>query len=135
MNVKQTIVVRKDLKMRKGKIAAQVAHASMKVFFDRMNKRYDLKGNHISYELPHENITPEIIEWKEGIFTKIVLSCDSEEAILALQKKATELGIPHAVIIDCGKTEFHGVPTITCIAIGPDKAALVESITEKFNLL
>lgn len=36
--IKQVIVVRKDLNMRKGKLAAQVAHASMKVFFDRMTK-------------------------------------------------------------------------------------------------
>ena len=80
-------------------------------------------------------ITKEMKEWKEGIFTKIVLGCTSEKDIMDLEKQATELGIPHAVITDCGKTEFHGVPTITCIAIGPDQSTLVESITEKFSLL
>ena len=37
MNVKQVIVLRKDLNMRKGKMVAQGAHASMKVFFDRFH--------------------------------------------------------------------------------------------------
>ena len=36
MTIKQVIIVRKDLNMRKGKIAAQVAHAAMKVILDKM---------------------------------------------------------------------------------------------------
>lgn len=35
-NVKQVLVMRKDLNCRKGKIASQCAHASLKVFFDKM---------------------------------------------------------------------------------------------------
>ena len=41
MGIKQIIVVRKDLNMRKGKIASQCAHASMKVFFDRLSLMSD----------------------------------------------------------------------------------------------
>ena len=75
---KQTIVVRKDLKMRKGKMAAQVAHASMKVFFDLMEPTeiaWDDMEPQDGYAFP---VTPEMKAWKEGIFTKIVVGCESE---------------------------------------------------------
>lgn len=128
---KQTIVVRKDLKMRKGKIAAQASHASGKVFFDRMMP-LEYEGNTYFQSV---NWTPEMVAWKQGIFTKIVLGCDSEEDILDLESKAKALDIPYVVITDSGKTEFHGVPTITCIAIGPCKAEVVEELTKQFPLL
>ena len=120
--VKQTIVIRKDLKMSIGKTSAQVAHASMKVFFDRMEKHEDEDGVY----LRTIDVTPKMIEWKNGIFTKIVLGCDSKEEILKLEIKAKELNIPHAVIIDVGNTEFHGKPTLTALAIGPDRSELIE---------
>lgn len=123
---KQTIVFRKDLNCRKGKIAAQVGHASMKVFFDRMKKS---DSGYIC------NFTEEMEEWKNGAFTKIVLGCDSIEDIYDLQKKADSLNIPNAVIVDNGTTEFGGVPTVTCIAIGPCQADVVENLTSKFPLL
>jgi peptidyl-tRNA hydrolase len=62
--VKQVIVIRRDLKMRRGKECAQVAHASMKVFFDRMQ----LVGDH--YEIPYLSL--QMDEWIQGLFTKIV---------------------------------------------------------------
>lgn len=131
---KQTIVVRKDLKMRKGKIAAQVAHASMKVFFDRMEE------TEIAWEDEPQDgyafpVTPEMKQWIDGIFTKIVVGCQTEEEIFDLEKKAKTLNIPCAVIVDAGKTEFNGVPTVTCIALGPCKAEIVEELTKDFSLM
>jgi len=123
---KQTIIVRKDLNMRKGKIAAQVSHASMKIFFDRMVK------NDKGYDC---NFTDEMEEWKNGAFTKIVLGCDSIDDIYDLQKKANSLNIPNAVIIDNGLTEFGGIPTVTCIALGPHSAEIIENLTSKYSLL
>jgi peptidyl-tRNA hydrolase len=68
--IKQVIVIRKDLKMRLGKSCAQASHASMKVFFDRMNKvntRY-LVSDYECY------FTEDMESWFNGIFTKICVS-------------------------------------------------------------
>lgn len=125
---KQIIIMRKDLNCRKGKIAAQIAHASMKVFFDRMSMVR--RGS-----LYQTNFTPEMCEWMEGIFTKICVSVNSEQELLDLQKQAEEANIPCALITDCGLTEFHGIPTITCLAIGPDNADKIDVITGGLPLL
>ena len=135
MYIKQVIVMRKDLKMRKGKMAAQAAHASMKVFFDRMERVEDSdidSATGIAYKVTPTN---EMIMWMEGAFTKVVVGCDSENEIYALQKLATELEIPNAVIVDNGLTEFHGEKTVTCIAIGPADAEKIDPLTGGFSLL
>ena len=104
--IKQVIVVRTDLNMRKGKMCAQVAHASMKVFFDRMED--------VSFDLNRRNIyfcdfTTEMLQWMEGSFAKIVVGCNSEQELFDLQKQADEAGIVNALILDNGNTEFKGV--------------------------
>ncbi len=132
---KQTIVVRKDLNMRKGKLAAQVAHASMKVFFDKMTifpNKFEPNG------LPYAKInslSESMVAWMEGPFTKIVLGCDSEDEIHDLASKAKTLKIPYAVIEDSGKTEFYKTPTITCIALGPCDSDIIEQLTQQYKLL
>ena len=149
-DIKQVIVVRKDLKMRKGKIAAQVAHASMKVLLD-LCKIYrshsDLDGElteiyiqgtlwcrqfaDIRDAIDHANL----IKWLEGSFAKIVVSCDSEEELLELQKQAKEANLLNALITDAGATEFNGVPTVTCLAIGPHSSEEINKITGNLKLL
>ncbi len=127
--MKQIIVVRKDLNMRKGKIAAQVAHASMKVLLDRQITLVNKS------ELVLE-LTPEMYSWLfEEAFTKICVSVNSEQELLDLQAKANELNVPNALIVDSGKTEFNGVPTVTCLAIGPHKEEVIDSITGGLPLL
>ena len=129
MSVKQVIVVRKDLNMRKGKLAAQVAHASMKVFFDMGEFTHpDV------FEIA--NLTKPMIKWMDyGPFTKIVVGVNSEEELLEIKKKAKEANIPNALIKDNGLTEFHGIPTNTCIAIGPDEEEKINAITGELELL
>jgi PTH2 family peptidyl-tRNA hydrolase len=130
--VKQVIVLRKDLGMRKGKMCAQAAHASMKVFFDRMVEVGD--G---CYELgPAEGWDWSVVrEWVDGIFTKVVVGCDSEKALLDLVEKAKTAGLPHALITDAGKTEFHGQPTHTAVTIGPARSEDLDPITGNLPLL
>jgi len=132
MRTKQVIVVRKDLNMRKGKIAAQVAHASIKVFFDRMTAVSETEEGHQIY---HGIYTPEMIEWKNGIFTKIVVSVDSEEELLEIYSKAKSDNVPCSLIQDNGLTEFHNVPTYTCVAIGPAYEDVVSKYTGHLKLL
>lgn len=126
--VKQIIVVRKDLNMRKGKLAAQVAHASMKVVLDEMQQFG------FSWELDMYN-KEQLHEWLDGSFTKVVVSCKDEKELLELKEKADNAGILCALITDAGKTEFHGKPTNTCIAIGPEWASKLEPITGHLSLL
>ena len=139
--VKQVIVVRKDLNMRKGKIAAQVAHASMKVLLDRMAVNYyhyeQADGTQCGSEEWVLNIGCDspMYQWLTGAFTKIVLYVESEDAITALANRCHFMAVPHAVITDAGRTEFHGEPTITCIAIGPDESDKIDEITGDLPLL
>lgn len=139
--VKQAIVVRKDLHMRKGKIAAQVAHASMKVLLDRMafediSITHPPSNDHRFVEL--SMIIPKssgLYNWLTGSFTKIVLYVESEDAITALADRCQSMQVSHAVITDAGRTEFHGEPTVTCIAIGPDESEKIDDITGDLPLL
>lgn len=129
MSVKQVIVMRKDLNMRKGKMVAQGAHASMKVMMEKLQ---------YSPETFYErtmSLTEEEIQWVDGIFTKICLSCDSEPELLELYKKAKDAGLNCALITDNGLTEFNGVPTNTCIAIGPNASEKIDAITGGLKLL
>ncbi len=128
--IKQVIVVRKDLNMRKGKIAAQAAHASMKVFFDLSvgTSLYITEGIFIP-------LNEEMKEWVNGLFTKVVVSCNSEEELIDLYSKARDANIPCSLIIDSGLTEFHGQPTYTTIAIGPAQEEKINIITGHLKLL
>ena len=139
--VKQVIVVRKDLNMRKGKLASQVAHASMKVLLDRMFIKYynwdrgdDTPHGSEEWILDIDRDTP-MWEWLNGSFTKVVLYVEFEDAIHALANRCHFMGIPHAIITDAGRTEFHGVPTVTCIAIGPWWSNEIDEITGGLPLL
>ena len=129
--VKQVIVVRKDLNMRKGKIGAQCAHASMKIFFDRM--RYIGKGSFddCAYQL---EISKEMDEWFNGIFTKIVVYVESEEELFSVYDEAKKAGLPCSLIKDNGLTEFNGVHTYTCVGIGPAEASKIDAITGHLRL-
>lgn len=129
---KQVIVVRKDLNMRKGKIAAQVAHASIGAYL----KACEHKG--FSGAIQRNGVflkgTP-MFAWLNGAFTKICVACDTEEELLALVKKANEAKILNCLITDAGKTEFNGVPTITCASFGPEWSDELDKLTGHLKLL
>ena len=126
MNVKQVIVVRNDLrsKLRHGKLAAQVAHASMGAVFSKSYVDNDFD--------PHRNkvipMSPELEYWFNELFTKVVLRCDDETHLLAIHKQAEEAGIMNALILDAGNTVFRE-PTHTCVGIGPVTAEQLAPIT------
>jgi len=132
MALKQVIVVRKDLHMRQGKACAQVAHAAMKVFFDRMSK---IKSPNPAETLYKANFTKEMEDWMSGAFTKVVVGVDSEDQIYQVAEQARLAGIPYGVIIDNGVTEFKGVKTVTCVAIGPAEATALDKITGDLQLI
>jgi len=131
-DIKQVIVIRKDLNMRKGKMCAQAAHASMAVFTQHIH------SNIYSYNLTMDkNDVKEsvMIQWLKSSFAKIVLYVNSEEELLELNKKAKLHGFKHALIKDNGTTEFNGVPTYTALAIGPDYSKKIDTLTGDLKLL
>ena len=129
--VKQVIVIRKDLGMRKGKMIAQGAHASMKIFFDIAHYiQSDTQGEFMLFK-----IDKAMKEWVLGTFTKIVVSVDSESELCKIYIDARDAGLRCSVITDIGATEFHGNPTFTAVAIGPNEAEEIDKITGHLKLL
>lgn len=131
---KQVIVVRKDLNMRKGKLAAQVAHASMKVLLDMMTSRGlgDSGYSEVSFLLKNDS---SMYKWLNHRFTKVVVGVESKDELDDLFHKAQSLSIPCSYIVDSGLTEFGGVPTPTCVAIGPFDADAIDEISGHLKLL
>lgn len=118
--------------MRKGKIASQVAHASLGSVVQFLTERSSKSGGkcHLGGTIPKN-----LHEWLEGPFTKIVVSCDSEEELVELHNKAKVAGIITCLITDAGKTEFNNVPTKTTCAIGPGEVHEIDKLTGHLKLL
>lgn len=143
---KQVIVIRKDLKnqkgekIRSGKIIAQACHASMAAVLNLMEKSGEFDSNkpaENNFLLRKLKLYPgeAITDWLEGRFTKICVSVNSEEELLSIYQQAKDAGLICALITDAGLTEFAGVPTKTCCAIGPCWSDEVDKITGKLSLL
>lgn len=136
MDTKQVIVVRKDLNMRKGKLAAQVSHASMAFLTRSMSPVWITKKEGDAYfrtEILKE--TKEIEHWLKSSFAKIVVYVNSEEELLEVYNKAQSKHLMAHLITDSGKTEFGGIPTNTCVGIGPHSIERFEGITDHLPLL
>ncbi len=146
---KQVIVMRKDLNMRKGKMIAQGAHASLKVFLDRRigGAGADAAGASAPVSDPMAEpavpvgdaftfaVTEPMAAWLGGRFTKVCVGVGSAAELDDVVARARAAGVPCALIVDAGHTEFHGVPTPTCCAVGPAWAEDVDAITGALPLL
>ena len=104
--MKQVIIVNKSLGMSQGKLAAQVAHASVCSF--RKAKKEDQE------------------EWLNNSYPKIVLQVETMEDLFDLKERADKKDLPTALIVDEGRTEIQK-DSVTTLGIGP---ALVEDIDE-----
>jgi len=114
---KQVIVFHSDLKLSKGKTAAQAAHAAV-------SAAEEARKHHRTW-------------WEEWLGEgqrKIAVKVKTEEELLKCERLAKELGLPCALIVDRGLTE---VPpnTITCLGIGPAPSGKVDRITGRLPLL
>lgn len=131
--VKQIIVMRKDLNMRKGKIAAQAGHAVLSVILKKLNMLdqffWSVEQDRIVFE------GDEVLDdWFTNSYTKICLYVNSEQELLDLKEKADSLGFVTSLIKDNGTTEFNGVPTYTCIAFEPLPAEKIDILTKDLPL-
>jgi len=116
-NVKQVIVIRSDLKMSRGKLSTQVAHASVTAFYETLQKNRELA-----------------IKWLEEGQPKIVVKVDSIEELLSIKEEAEKNGLISVVIKDAGLTELEQ-GTITCLGIGPDYREKIDRVTGRLKLL
>lgn len=132
--VKQYIILRTDLPMNKGKLAAQASHASMKVFFDKMR----------CGEIPpaadgwtHQHVlfvTEEEQKWIEGRFTKIVKKVKNENQLLKVYNQAKEAGLNCSLIKDAGLYGLEG-ENYTAVAVGPNYVEKCDPVVKKLQLL
>ena len=116
--------------MRKGKMVAQGAHASMKAILD---EGYPVpeEGKQDAYKIP---MSPEMKAWLTGKFTKVCVSVNSEEELLGIYEQAKEAGLHCSLILDAGLTEFKE-PTHTAVAVGPGFVEDIDKITGELKLL
>lgn len=114
---KQVLVFRADLKMGKGKIAAQAGHAAISAA-EEAHKRHR-------------------VWWESWMFEgqrKIAVKVQDEVELSEIERLADEMDLPHALIVDRGLTQIPE-GTVTCLGIGPAPAAKLDRITGKLKLL
>ena len=132
-DIKQMIVMRKDLNMRKGKIAAQASHASLSAVI-----KTSLKED-IDFELDENGCiamrgNSYLANWLRDSFKKVCVYVNSEEELLDIYDQGLENGFIVSLVRDSGLTEFHNVPTYTCLAFEPLPANLIDKITGNLPL-
>ncbi|MEJ5327650.1 MAG: peptidyl-tRNA hydrolase Pth2 [Candidatus Bathyarchaeia archaeon] len=114
---KQVLVFRSDLKLSKGKIAAQAGHAAVSAAQEAYKRHREW--------------------WEAWLFEgqrKVAVKVKNEQELLTLKNQAEDLDLPHALIVDSGLTEIPP-GTITCLGIGPAPAEKIDRLTGKLPLL
>lgn len=112
--MKQVMVVRNDLKMGKGKIAAQCCHGSLGAY---------------------KKTNPEKIrKWENGAYAKVVCKVNSLEELLELKKQAIINKVSYYLVVDAGRTQVP-TSTTTVLALGPDEDEILDKITGDLKLL
>lgn len=111
--MKQVIVARKDLGMGAGKLAAQVAHASIGAY---------------------EKANPDTVRaWRSDGQRKVVLRASDEPTLTELADDARRAGLPHSLVRDAGHTQLEP-GTLTALAIGPAPATEIDRLTGDLSL-
>ena len=126
MSVRQVIIVNNTLKMPKGKIAAQVAHASLNAF---------LHGSRLEYNTLYLDMTDIMTEWLQGAHTKVCLKSDSEDEMRDIYQRALNDGLPCSLVVDNGLTVFNGEKNLTTVCIGPIDKEIADKYTGHLKLL
>ena len=137
---KQMIVMRRDLRMRKGKIAAQAGHACVEATLMALAREGRLDEVRLTpdegwvyLEHPAGEVMP-LSDWFDAGVAKVCVYVDSEEELLDIADQGREQGFLVALIKDAGFTEFHGEPTFTCLAFEPLPAEKIDPITGELPL-
>jgi PTH2 family peptidyl-tRNA hydrolase len=118
--IKQTIIIRKDLNLSKGRLVTQGAHASIAFLTDLIKEYNPLQ------------LTEVQKEWVYGTFFKVCVGVDSEKELLDIGYNAVMLGLSVKYIEE---TTGFDKPTVTCLAIGPDYSSVIDPVTKHLKLL
>ena len=113
MDLKQVIIVNSDLKMSKGKIAAQVSHASLNAYLRADNQKRS--------------------EWLSSGGKKVVVEEDPQNFGKVI-REAERLNIPCYKVSDAGLTEVKP-GSETAIGLGPEEASKIDTITGEMKLV
>ena len=114
MDMKLVVLVRQDLKLPKGKLAAQVAHAAVEAAFNSSSSKVD--------------------EWRSEGQKKVVLKVKDEKELLEYLNNARAAKLKATVITDAGRTCI-APGTRTCLGIGPDSEEKIDKVTGKLSML
>ena len=112
--MKQVILVRQDLKLPKGKLASQVAHAAVACF---------AKTGFLKKKI-----------WLAEGMKKVVLKVKDQKELINYHKLAKEARLTASIISDAGRTVVEP-GTVTCLGIGPDDEDKIDLITGKLKIL
>lgn len=112
--MKQVIIVRKDLKISTGKLAAQACHASLGSY-----RRADNKT---------------IKKWESESEKKVVVGVNNLKELFEVYEVVKNAGVPYYLVRDAGLTELPK-STVTCLGIGPDEDEKIDKITKDLKLL
>eukprot|EP01023_Acetabularia_acetabulum_P001495 TRINITY_DN1058_c2_g1_i1.p4 TRINITY_DN1058_c2_g1~~TRINITY_DN1058_c2_g1_i1.p4 ORF type:complete len:206 (-),score=31.66 TRINITY_DN1058_c2_g1_i1:1111-1728(-) len=116
---KMVLCVNESLKMGKGKIAAQCAHAAVGVLHDFQNK---------------QQYRPFFRQWENLGQAKIALKVPTEAELFDIQNKARKMGFPHYLVCDAGRTQI-AAGSRTVLAVGPAPKTKLDEITGHLKLL
>ncbi|KAL5964002.1 Peptidyl-tRNA hydrolase 2 mitochondrial [Taenia solium] len=115
-DLKLVLVVRSDLGMTKGKVAAQCSHATLECYRNALED------------------CPDVVSlWERIGQKKIALKAPDYEALIKLQNAAEEAGLPHCLIHDAGRTQVPS-GSATVLGIGPGQSRLIDAITGELKL-
>ncbi|KAL0273787.1 UNVERIFIED_CONTAM: hypothetical protein PYX00_006380 [Menopon gallinae] len=114
--LKMTLVIRNDLKMGKGKAAAQCSHAAV-----------------MAHEIAATKCPSVLRDWKMNGQRKIVVKTESEGELLQLAENARKEGLVYAIVRDAGLTQIQS-GTRTVLAVGPGPADVIDKITGHLKL-
>ena len=112
--MKQAILVRKDLKLSKGKMGAMCAHASVEA---------TLRSSRF-----------KVNPWRKNGMKKVILKVDNLRELMKYQRIAKKEKVVATIIKDAGRTELKP-GTITCLGIGPDKEEKIDKISGKLKIM
>lgn len=115
--------------MRRGKEIAQGAHASMAWLRQRIMPHLTPAGRADQVQFSAAERT-----WLDVSMRKVTVKVASEQDLLDVYDKARAAGLVVEMITDRGLTEFGGVPTRTCLAVGPDYDDLIDPVTGDLEL-
>jgi len=114
MPYKQVILVREELKLPKGKLAAQSSHASVDAVLKSDKKIVEL--------------------WKKEGAKKVILKVKDEKELFKYKQMAEDLELKTALIKDAGRTVLEP-GTVTCLGIGPDLEEKIDKVSGKLKMM